>query len=605
MQDVPGQRASSNSRMTGRIILAISVVAVLALATLAGEAGRRAAMTDIRERGEATLVLDRALLSSELNRHRATPVVLASEEALKVALAEGSSTSLERVNQRLELLARQTGAAAIYVLNPDGLAVAANNYRTALSFVGTDYAFRPYYREAMAQGSAEYFAMGSVSGRPGLYLTRRIDGPNGTLGVIVVKVELDAVEAAWREQPGESLVADPDGVILLASRPDWKFRTLTPLSDDRREALSRSGQYGDALLQPMRPPIAGPPSDRVGIGGNDFLVLRQTLSVENWTLVLLTPAQEASERAGLLRWIVGLAGGLAILSGAWFWRARDRARRRLRQDADAREELEARVDDRTRDLTLANGRLQDEIDDRERAEARLRHLQADLVQANRLAQLGQTVAGVAHEINQPVAAIRANADNALILLDRAATEEARGNLARIQGLTERIGTIVQDLRTFARKPMPSVTAVAVQEAIEGSLLLVASRIRRDGVRVERRGDTDGLHVTAERIRLEQVLVNLLQNAFEALEGTTPAHVVVAVTTSETDVVIAVEDNGPGVSEVARAALFTPFATDKPAGLGLGLVISRDIVLGFGGDLTLDALHANGARFCIRLSRAMP
>lgn len=589
----------------GTVVIALCMLCVLAGVIVAGRIAQSLALSEIRDRGRSTLALDMALLVSELDRHRVTPVVLATDDTVKSSLLVASPDSLARISARLELLADQTGAAAIYVLNLEGVAVAANNYRTPLSFVGTDYAFRPYYQKALSAGETEYYALGTVSGRPGLYLSRRIDGVAGPLGVVVVKIDLDQVETAWGQQPGMALAADPNGVILLASQSADRFRTTGPLSNAQRQALTSSRQFGDAPLDAVGFVFNQEHPDIVKRGSDSFVVSRQTLTNGDWMLWRLTPTAAAMRSALPVKWIVGLSGLLLVVIGAWIWRARRHAVDRTRDQAEARRNLEDRVIERTGALTHANERLQAEIDDRERAEARLRTLQADLVQANRLAQLGQTVAGVAHEINQPVSAIRANADNALTLLSRGDMPEARANLGRIQGLTERIGTIVQDLRTLARKPRPSTTRVLVDEAIDGSMLLVASRIRRDGVTVQRHGDTVGIAVVAERIRLEQVLVNLLQNAFEAVDGMTEAQVLVSVRTLSDTVVIAVQDNGPGLTTNARDTLFTPFATEKPTGLGLGLVISRDIVESFDGTLSLDDGYDDGARFLVTLKRARP
>lgn len=568
---------------------------------VAGEIARKTAAQGIVRQAETTLVLDQALLASELDRHRATPVILASEDIIVKALRNPDSATLNSVNARLDMLAVQTGAAAIYLLNDQGKAVAANNYRTPFSFVGSDYGYRPYFSAAMQAGSDEYFAFGSRSGRPGLYLSRRVGADRDADGVVVVKIEFDKVEAAWRGQVEQALVVNRDGVIMLASDPMRRFHTVSPLDSVRAKALHDSRQFGDAPLTPLSPPIQPMRDGRVKMGGEVFASLKRTLPVEDWTLLLLVPVADADRAAGPVRWTAGLAWALLMVVLAWIWRTQLRRLDGRRHEAEVRRELELRVDQRTTALTAANTELRNQIEDRKRTEARLRRLQADLVQANRLAHLGQIVAGVAHEINQPVAAIRANADNALTLLSREQPDEAQAKLTRIQGLTERIGSIVEDLRGFARKTPPRTTTVIVDEAVEGALLLVSSRMRDDGVAVERTGATR-VSAQADRVRLEQVLVNLLQNAFEALGDQADARIGLDVSTTRDLVVIAVTDNGPGLSEATLRTLFTPFSTTKPNGLGLGLVISRDIVEAFGGRLVVASDGRGGACFEVHLRR---
>lgn len=582
-------------------VFVVAGLLVLITIIVAGDAARRNAAQEIVRQAEATLMLDQALLTSELDRHRATPVVLASEDIIMQALRDRDPSTLDKVSARLDMLAVQTGAAAIYLLDSQGKAIAANNYRTPVSFVGVDYRYRPYFRAAMQAGSDEYFALGSMSGRPGLYLSRRVGLDRNGGGVVVVKVEFGQVEAAWARQAEQALVTNRDGVILVTSDPARRFRTLAPLEPGRAKVLRDSRQFGDAPLTPLDPPIVAAADGRVQVGGEVFVPLRRALPVEDWTMLLLVPIADADRAAGPVRWAAGLAGALMMVVLAWIWRAHLRRLDGQRQEAEVRRELELRVDERTTALTAVNAQLRNQIEDRKRTEARLRTLQADLVQANRLAHLGQIVAGVAHEINQPVAAIRANADNALTLLSREQPQAAQDKLTRIQGLTERIGSIVEDLRGFARKTPPRTTTIVVDEAVEGALLLVSSRMRDEGVAVERTGQAQ-VSAQGDRVRLEQVLVNLLQNAFEALGDQADARIVLDVSTTDDLVVIAVTDNGPGLSKATLRTLFTPFSTTKPNGLGLGLVISRDIVEAFGGSLVVASPARPGARFEVRLKR---
>src|SRR5690606_3440110 len=239
---------------------------------------------------------------------------------------------------------------------------------------------------------------------------------------------------------------------------------------------------------------------------------------------------------------------------------------------------------------------------RRRAEKSRQNLQDELIQANKLATLGQIAAGVAHEINQPIAAIRTHADTAGLYLASDDAPGARRSLASIADLTERVGAITDELRAFSRKTRSGTVAVGVEAAIEGALLLVGARMRERGVTLERRPAPADLAVMAERNRLEQVLLNLLQNAIEALRDTPDPVIRLEVEARGRRVSIRIADNGPGVAAEMRERLFTPFTTDKRDGVGLGLVISRDIVAGFGGDLSLEPTP-RGAAFLIRLTRA--
>jgi two-component system C4-dicarboxylate transport sensor histidine kinase DctB len=218
-----------------------------------------------------------------------------------------------------------------------------------------------------------------------------------------------------------------------------------------------------------------------------------------------------------------------------------------------------------------------------------------------LSAIGQIIAGVIHEINQPVAAIRAFADNASSFLERKQPEKAKQNLGTIADLTTRIGAITAELRAFARRSTPAIGFLRIGDVIDGALLLLGDRIRAGGVTIDRRGDEE-LSVRADRVRLEQILINLIQNALDALEGT--ANPVVRIEAKEgPPITIVVADNGPGIDPAVADDLFTPFVTAREDGLGLGLGIARDIAREFGGELETAKSPLGGAAFRLRLERA--
>ena len=189
--------ASVGSPRRGWLAFAGGWILVALIAALgAGEVARRDARAELARQAEAAAALHAAVLRSELEKHRSLPVALAGDPDISALLAAPTTAQGERVDLKLENLARQTRAAVIYIIDAGGRTRAASNWRLPTSFVGADYGFRPYFINAMRSGRAEFFALGTVSGRPGLYLARRVDGADGTpLGVVVVKVEFHALEA--------------------------------------------------------------------------------------------------------------------------------------------------------------------------------------------------------------------------------------------------------------------------------------------------------------------------------------------------------------------------------------------------------------------------
>lgn len=609
------------------ILMAVGLVfGVLHVATQwARDGAVKAAAAQARAAGQ----INAALLRNNLDKFRALPFVLTRDVDVRTALQGASDAQIESLDEKLDTLSRGVGASAIYLLDKKGLAIAASNWREPATFVGVDYQFRPYFQGSVARGFAEHFALGTVSHEAGLYLSRRIDDANGALlGVIVLKVDFRDLESDWRQSSAPIFVTDEHGVVLLGSIPDWRFDVLAPLAPGLAQSLRTSLQFGDAQFRPLplSPPLA-PVSTGDLVRTDDALpplpkgapLLHTTLPIvesPGWTLHLLSPVQTAMNQAsantqlGALLALSLLAAALGIVLVR-----RQRHRERTEQHAAVQAQLAALVDERTAQLLNVNEQLTDEMDERQRTEARLHTMQDELVQASKLALLGQVAAGVAHEINQPVAAIRAYADNASEFLRRQDAGSVQENLVTIATLTERIGHITGELRAFSRKAGASVGPTRLTEALDGALLLVGPRARRQGVTLQRPPEGQDFLVRANRVRLEQVLVNLLQNALEALEGRPDGRVILALQDLGATVQIHVSDNGPGLSPDARARLFTPFHTSKPEGLGLGLVICRDIVTEFGGELR--AAHPNdpgfpnphgprqGAMFTLTLQKAAP
>ena len=536
------------------------------------------------------------LLASELQKFRLLPLVLIEYPDVATALETQAPTAVARLNRTLELLANRTDAAAIYVIDAKGVTVAASNWRLPTSFVGQNYSFRPYFRDAMSRGASELFALGTISGRPGLFLARRLTANGRSAGVVVVKVEFDRLEATWARADGHSFVTDSHGVILITSVPDWRFRTTHPLDAATLAQARTTLQFGSG------PPRAAPlvmAGATATVNKARYRVGSLPVPLAGSRLVHLEPlagplaaATTSVRLRGLaILIILGVVAGLA-------WRSREK--RQLQQEA--RLALEQEVVRRTAELSETNRQLTIESRERLEAEQRFRAAREELAQANRLGSLGQITAGVAHEINQPVAAIRTFAENAGIFLDREQIEPVRGNLAQIIDLTARIGSITAELRTFARRRTPLRGAIAIGSVIDGALLILGERARQI-VTVDLAPDMRGALVVGDRVRLEQILVNLLQNALDAVAGMAAPRILIAAVVAGSDMTITVGDNGSGLDPTIADQLFAPFISAKPEGLGLGLGIARDIAREFGGELEIGSSTLSGAAFALRLKRA--
>lgn len=534
-------------------------------------------------------------LQSELARYETLPGVMALSASLReLLLTPADAEDMDRANRYLEQAAAASGAAAIYVIDRTGTTLAASNWQGPASFVGMNFSYRPYFRDALRQGYGRFYGIGTTSREPGYYFARAIEAKGQPLGVVVVKVSLAAIERAWGSAPDRILVTDGNGVTILSSVPDWVFRTLEPLSEPLLHRLTATRQYDRVELRALPVEtlrVLGDGGHILAVDGVPLLESERIVPGTGWRLMLLSD-MSAVDTARRVGWAAGAGLVLLLVLAGLLLRQRRRTRRAERATRLALEraaaELERQVAARTAELVAAN-------DD-------LRRTQDELVQAAKLAALGQLAAGITHELNQPLAALRTLSDNAAAFLARGRPERVTENLALIADLTERMARITSQLRGFARRSDNRPEPVPVAHAVANVLGLLAEKTRRVEATIHI-DIQDGLTVLCDRVRLEQVLVNLIGNALDAVADRSQRTIWVEAQRAEARALIGVADSGPGIAEEHMAHLFEPFFTTKPPGLGLGLglVISAGIIQDHGGSLSAANGPEGGAIFTIDLA----
>jgi two-component system C4-dicarboxylate transport sensor histidine kinase DctB len=496
-------------------------------------------------------------------------------------------------------------------MDHDGLTLAASNWESDASFVGHNFSFRPYFQKALQYGSGNSFALGSVSQQAGFYVAQIVKKPP-TAGVVVAKIQFEALEQEWGRSTAHVFVTDENGVVVLADQQSWQFRTMDQLTASQADALRKSLQFGDTALKAL-PFVVPAPDGRVALvevadhvesgGSGTHLHVATSVAGTSWVMHTLTPIEPlVAQKVASATLIAGLLE-LGLVTFVFFgWSRRMQVRTRALEQLRVREALEDRVRDRTRELTESNQRLRSEIEERERVESILRHAQEKLVQAEKLAALGQMAAGISHEVNQPLSAIRSYADNAIVLYERGRMQDVKQNIVSIASLTERIAQITQHLRVFARKASGTLGPVSVKAAVDGSLALMAHRLRPAKIEIVQNFPEEELLVWGEQIRLEQVLINLFQNAVDAMAKSSPATLVINARREQGIVYLSVEDNGSGILPECLPSLFSAFFTTKGGGngLGLGLYISRGIVEEFGGRISARSKPEGGSIFELTL-----
>jgi len=581
-------------------------------------------LADLQTTGLHRLDLYSASLEREIGKYAFLPGTLGLERDVLALLEKSNhdkSGKLEpQVNAYLEQLNERAGTLSIYLIDTNGHVVASSNWRRADSFVGEELAFRPYFREAMEGGHGRFFGIGTTRGEPGYYLASKLTGDNETLGVAVIKVSLEQLEKSWTTVETPAMVSDENGVVILGSVANWKFTTLRPLEEKTRTAFDQTQQYNRRALKPLglkelreldhgarlvsiakdSPEIASvyPVAGR-------FLAQSRPLPGTPWTLTVLSHLKQvddiAQSRAAVAVVVTALLFMFGLMANERRRHLKDRlaAREALQQ---AHDELERKVNERTADLSATNLQLQDEITERIRAERTLRAAQDELVQAGKLAVIGQLSTGITHELNQPLAALRTLSGNGVRFLDRGDLNTVRTNLERIAQLTDRMGLITGQLRTFARKSSGQLQAVPLCNALDNSLALLEQRLIHANAEVRRYCPLPEPVALCDVNRLEQVLINLIGNALDAMEGQPAPVIELGCESIGQQARLTVRDHGPGLDDTALSHLFEAFFTTKQAGggLGLGLTISADIIRDFGGTLTGTNHPEGGALFTLEI-----
>ena len=588
-----------------------------ALVALAGFGTHRVAqqlgIAELQTTGLHRLDLYTASLEREIGKYAFLPGTLGLERDVVELLRNPRAGALQpAVNNYLEQLNERAGTLSIYVIDAGGRVLASSNWRRDDSFVGEDLSFRPYFRDAMNNGNGRIFGIGTTRGEPGYYLSSRLTDDGRTLGVAVIKVSLEQLEKSWTTGEAPAMVSDENGVVILGSVADWKFTTLRPLDESTRSAFDQTQQYNRRALKPLGLRELreldhgarmvsirndGPEMVTVYPVSGRFLAQSRPLPGTPWTLTVFSHLEQVDNIAHSRAAVAVVAAVLLFVFALMLAERRRHLKDRLAaQQAlqQAHDELERKVDERTADLSAANYLLQDEIAERIRAERTLRAAQDELVQAGKLAVIGQLSTGIAHELNQPLAALRTLSGNGVRFLDRGDLATTRANLERIAQLVDRMGLITGQLRSFARKSGGRLQPVALDGVVDSALALLEPRLRQAGAEILRALPAAAPRALCDANRLEQVLVNLIGNALDAMAGQPAPCIELSAAAIDGKARLSVRDHGPGLPAETLAHLFEPFYTTKPGsdGLGLGLTISAGIVRDFGGTLT-GSNHADG------------
>jgi PAS domain S-box-containing protein len=669
------------------------------------------------ERAQQRLGAFETSLSASIDRHLYLPHILANDPRIVAALAQRDPQQPAVDNPvetsvLLRTIKRQAGADEIFLMDPAGMTQWSSNFETEFSFVGSNYAFRPYFSDAISGRPGFYFAVGATSGIPGLFLSAPVRDSDATvLGVIVVKINLQPLEQSWHASGDKVWVTDQEGIVFLSSNPRWHYVATRPLSEVHQDQLSRTRQFGQSPLTQLQP-VTEWQSGRWSTFALDTegtsLVFASDIDDYPWQMHLREPLAEAQARVRARQSLVLI--GYASLAGALLY-YRERRRRTDAQRAISRltaerehhqraiiqntdagllnldeafrplfineqarrlfalsendlshrpgqllspwqpgrygqssvraeglrtdgsrfpvlytlnpirvgtaREYIVTVQDIT-ELTATQGALEEANTALEqRVEERTRDLQqaqAALAQNQKLAALGRMSSAIAHELNQPITALSNYAASSHLLLQRGKLEAVGTNLGKIEDLVTRLSNLSRQLRIFSGKRNTGATPVSLDGPIRYALELLKPRL--DAADIDCQLDIRSGHlVQANTMMLEQIIVNLISNAIDALSGAEQRRIVITLeqtsastpqSDDDAELKLSIRDTGPGIPADKLVHIFEPFYTTKAVGdgMGLGLAISYNLASDLGAHLTVDSDAGRGTVFYLTFAHSI-
>ncbi len=542
-----------------RLKAAALVLFLVALTTIYGTnriLTERFASAD-RADAQVQLALYSGNLVSELRRHSVVPLLLSRDPALISALsADDFATS----TQRLISYRDEIGAASIHLLDAGGRAVATSD-RAALGSLRRN---APYFVNATRSNDTVFTMHRDETGRAHFFYSRNIKQGPRSLGVIVVEVDLEKYEQSWAQFASAVIVTDSSGEVLLSTVPSWRG-----LSEAEALAVEPPQSPFERAFRATIDWTAASPD--AYLAGSAVMRNEARIPFQGWRIGSFIDYAAVRERVNAVLALQVM--GFAILLALLFYFMSVRAERRSDQLMREGEQLRA-----------LNDLLQHEISERQRAERDLEFAEQSLAQSSKLAALGEMSAAVSHELNQPLAAMKTYLAGARLLIARQRTDEAVASFQRIDAMINRMSAITRQLKSYAHRGAEAEEGFDLRDALDAVLAMMEPQVVRSGVRLKVSKPEVPVRLTGDQLRVEQVIINLLRNALDAVSDRPEPRIDVILVAGR-KATLTIRDNGPGIVDLD--ALFEPFYTTKAPGdgLGLGLAISSGIVRNMGGRLT--------------------
>ena len=550
-------------RSVAVILVAITTIAILLLFFVS--------LTYFRsldhDTAQTRLLLYQRSLNDTLERYQHLPFILAHDPLVLEALSRSQEDAL---NLRLASFARESKLESIYLMDRTGLVLASSNFNKKHSFVGKNYAFRPYFKQALSGRRGNYFGIGATTGRPGYFVSEPVkDGSGKISGVIVIKLDASELQQTWESGGENVLVSNSDGIIVLASNSNWLYGTIQNLSSARLAAISQSKQFGSIAIKQL----AWQRLDNVSVqlGDETYTYAKGDARHLNWMVHYLLTEGRAYERAMLATIVFGSVISLLVGFATYL---------------------------RSKRIQTALATSQSDRDQLRQANKQLEEAHNELERSSKLAALGQLSASVVHELGQPISALR----NYLTAEQIGNNGESNLIFAKLSSVVDRMENITRQLRFFTKTGNHKFEPVLLRDVVSGCLELMQHDIKMANIKVRVKNETPDLTVMGNSLRLEQVLVNLLNNSLASMAEASADCLTVTISRLSDQASISIQDNGTGFGDRELSQLQEPFHTTRASGdgMGLGLSIASEIIKEHNGKLSAQNVTSGGAIFTVYL-----
>ncbi len=542
---------------------------------------------DLQAQSIERIQLYKSSLNNELTRFNFLPFVIARDKQL----IDWSFKQSKKANIALEGIKKESGANTLYVMNAYGDTLSSSNWKDKSSFINKNFSFRPYFKKAMKGGDGQFFGIGTTSKKPGFYISTGIKDQNKIIGVTVAKVDLSILENIWSDAGEKIFVTNKDGVVILSSMKQWKYHTIGSINELQLKDIKTQKQFSDKTLKPLSNNLKFE-KDWLNINESSYLHQKEFINNTDWTIHYLTPNSQIKQmvaatwaKIGLIILILSI---IALLS--WLSRSHEKLKISIKESTE---------------LKRLNNLLKIEIDHRHKVESELLAVQKNIERTSRLTAMGQLSASIIHELGQPLSAMKAYIEGAQLPPRENTTlaKQEQTVLPKLDALVERMSNISQQLKFFSHNDKEDVMEIDIRDALQGVLIIISPALKQDNIELILKFKDQPYIVKGNQIRLEQVFVNIINNARDAVQKSTPKRITVQIDIkNKEEVIIRIIDTGTGISQETMQMLFDPFYTTKPSGvgLGLGLTISSNIVHTFGGTLTAVNNKDAGSTFTITM-----